>query len=179
NAISSVPGLLEFRAPKSATKNFAPKVGFAYSPNYTSGMLGRVFGSNGKSSIRGGFSMGYDYIFDNLYILSNMPQFQQTRDCPDPSQPFCPATGFLASGGIPGTPATIASAADARAATGSWIPDQKVPYSLTWTGSYQRQIKRDWSVEFRYVGTRGVHMITQNRINVQARVAPEFGRPGL
>src|SRR5205085_10126871 len=47
NSISSVPGLIEFRAPKSATRNFAPKVGFAYSPNYNSGMLGRLFGSNG------------------------------------------------------------------------------------------------------------------------------------
>ncbi|HEU4770357.1 MAG TPA: carboxypeptidase regulatory-like domain-containing protein, partial [Pyrinomonadaceae bacterium] len=32
NAISSVPGLLEFREPKAQTKNFAPKVGFAWSP---------------------------------------------------------------------------------------------------------------------------------------------------
>lgn len=179
NAISSVPGLLVFGEPKSQKKNFGPKFGFAYSPNYTSGLLGRIFGANGKSSIRGGFSMGYDYIFDNLYILSSPPQFQQTRDCPDPSLAFCRATGFLAGGGIPGTPAPTGSAADARAATGSWIPDQKVPYSLTWTGSYQRQFKRDWALELRYVGTRGIHLITQNRINVQARVAPEFGRPGL
>jgi hypothetical protein len=180
NAISTVPGLLDFREPRSQKKNFSPKFGFAYSPNYTSGLLGRVFGANGKSSLRGGFSMGYDYIFDNLYILSNMPQFQQTRDCPDPSQPvLCPAAGFLAGGGLPGTPVAIASAADARAVTGSFIPDQKVPYALTWTGSYQRQFKKDWSVELRYVGTRGVHLITQNRINVQAKVAPELGLSGL
>lgn len=177
NSLSSVPGLIQFNTPKAQTKNFAPKVGFAYAPDFKGGMLGRVFGSSGKSSIRGGFSMGYDYIFDNLYILSNPPQFQQTRDCP--GNPYCPATGFLASGGLSSAPTAITDAASARAVTGSWIPDQKVPYALTWTGSYQRQIGNDWSLELRYIGTRGIHLLTQNRISNQARVAPEQGRPGL
>jgi hypothetical protein len=177
NSLSSVPGLLVFNTPKAQTKNFAPKVGFAYAPDFKGGMLGRVFGSSGKSSIRAGFSMGYDYIFDNLYILSNPPQFQQTRDCP--GNPYCPATGFLASGGLSSAPTPITDPTTARSVTGSWIPDQKVPYALTWTGSIQRQFGSDWSLELRYIGTRGVHLLTQNRINIQAQVAPEQGRPGL
>jgi hypothetical protein len=179
NSISSAPGLIVFGVPKAQTKNFAPKVGFAWSPDYNEGLLGRVFGSGGKSSIRAGFSMGYDYIFDNLWILSSPPQLQQTRDCPDPTKSFCHATGFLAAGGIPGGAAPTSSVADARAATTSFIPDQEVPYSLTWTGSYQRQFMGDWSLELRYVGTRGIHLITQNRINVLPRVAPEQGLSGL
>src|ERR1043165_4563483 len=176
NSISSVPGVLEFREPKAQTKNFAPKVGFAWSPDYKSGLLGRVFGSGARSSLRAGFSMGYDYIFDNLYILSNPPQLQQTNDV-DTTQP--PVAGFLASGGLPDTPVAITDPVVARQNTGAFIPDQKVPYSLTWTGSYQRQIGSDWSLELRYVGTRGVHLLSQNRINRQAKVAPEDGRPGL
>jgi outer membrane receptor protein involved in Fe transport len=176
NSISSVPGLIEFRAPKSQTKNFSPKVGFAWSPDYKEGMLGRIFGSGGKSSIRAGFSMGYDYIFDNLYILSNPPQLQQTNDV-DTTVPSTP--NFLANGGLPDTPVAITDAAVARFNTGAFIPDQQVPYSLTWTGSYQRQFGNDWSFEARYVGTRGVHLLTQNRLNRQAKVAPEDGRPGL
>jgi hypothetical protein len=177
NALSSVPGLIEFGEPKAQTKNFAPKVGFAYAPDFKGGLLGRVFGSSGKSSIRGGFSMGYDYIFDNLYILSNPPQFQQTRDCP--GNPYCPAANFLASGGLSSAPTPITSPAVARSVTGSFIPDQKVPYALTWTGSIQRQFRTDWSLELRYIGTRGVHLLTQNRISNQARVAPEQGLAGL
>ena len=177
NSLSSVPGLIVFNTPKAQTKNFAPKVGFAYAPDFKGGLLGRVFGSSGKSSIRGGFSMGYDYIFDNLYILSNPPQFQQTRDCPD--NPYCPEANFLASGGLSSAPTPITDPATARSVTGSWIPDQKVPYALTWTGSVQRQFRNDWSFELRYLGTRGVHLITQNRISNQARVAPEQGLPGL
>ncbi|HEY9284662.1 MAG TPA: carboxypeptidase regulatory-like domain-containing protein [Pyrinomonadaceae bacterium] len=179
NAISSVPGLLEFRAPEAQTKNFGPRVGFAYSPNFDSGMLGSVFGSNGKSSLRAGFTMAYDYIFDNLYILSNPPQAQQTVNCGVPD-PRCPTANFLANGGIPNVAAPSgSSAADTRAVTSSFIPDQEVPYSLTWTGSFQRQFMTNWALELRYLGTRGIHLLTQGRINVQARVAPEDGRRGL
>ncbi len=176
NSISSVPGVLEFNEPKSQKKNFGPRVGFAWSPDYKGGLLGRVFGSGGKSSIRAGFSMAYDYIFDNLYILSNPPQLQQTNSV-DTTQPSTP--NFLANGGLPDSPVALTDPVAARQNTAAWIDDQEVPYSLTWTGSYQRQLGNDWSVELRYVGTRGVHLFTQNRINRQAKVAPEDGRPGL
>lgn len=176
NALASVPGFIEFRAPTSQKWNFAPKFGFSYAPNYSSGLLGRIFGSNGESSIRGGFSMGYDYVFDNLYVLSNPPQSQQTIDVGGTGA----TSNFLAKGGIPPTPTGgLTDPATARLATASYIPDQKVPYALTWTGSYQREFHRNWALELRYVGTRGVHLFTQNRLNVQARVAPDAGRPGL
>lgn len=171
NALSSVPGLIDFRSPRAQKKNFGPRVGFAYSPNFTSGLLGRAFGSNGKTSIRAGFSLAYDVIFDNIYILSSPPQAQQTIDV-EPGQ-----LNFLARGGIPniggnGAPLT---AAQARAATGSFIPDQQVPYAITYTGSIQRQFQKDYSVEVRYLHTRGIHLLTQNRINRQTKT---FNGPG-
>ncbi|MBA2504290.1 MAG: carboxypeptidase regulatory-like domain-containing protein [Pyrinomonadaceae bacterium] len=171
NAISSVPGLLEFREPREQLTNFAPKVGIVYAPNFDSGLLGRVFGSNGKSSIRAGFSMGYDYIFDNLYILSSPPQSQQTASV----EPTAGIPNFLASGGIPDRPIPITNAADARSATGSFIPDQEVPYSITYTLSFQRQLGSNYGLELRYLGTRGVHLLTQNRINRQPRASTELG----
>jgi len=170
NALSSVPGVLDFRSPRAQKKNFGPRVGFAYSPNFTSGLLGRAFGSNGKTSIRAGFSLAYDVIFDNIYILSSPPQAQQTIDI-DPGQ-----LNFLARGGIsPNAQTTALSAADARSVTGSFIQDQQVPYSITYTGSIQRQFQKDYSVEVRYLHTRGVHLLTQNRINRQPRT---FNGPG-
>lgn len=166
NASSSVPGFLEFREPKAQKRNFAPRVGFAYSPNFNSGMLGRVFGNSGKTSIRAGFSMAYDVIFDNLYILSLPPQSTQTRN----AGPGIP--NFLAGGGIPPTPNPITDPAEAKAATSAYIPDQEVPYSLTYTLSFQRQFATNWAFEARYLGTRGIHLLTQNRINAQAVVNP-------
>jgi len=176
NSISSVPGVLEFNEPKAQTKNFAPKFGFAWSPDYKNGLFGKLFGESGKSSIRAGFSMGYDYIFDNLYILSNPPQLQQTNDVDTTEDP---TPNFLANGGLPDSPVALTDPDVARANTGAWIPDQEVPYSLTWTTSFQRQFGNDWSFEARYVGTRGIHLLSQNRINRQAKVSPEDGRSGL
>jgi Carboxypeptidase regulatory-like domain len=166
NSISSVPGVLEFNSPKAQKKNFAPRVGFAWSPNYdNSTLMGRLFGNQGKTSIRAGFSMAYDVIFDNIYILSSPPQFQQTKDVTGNE------TNFLAGGGIPNIIAPTGNdPVAARAATSTFIPDQQVPYSLTYTASIQRQFKQDWSIELRYLGTRGVHLLTQNRINIQDKV---------
>ena len=167
NAIASVPGVLEFDVPASQKKNFGPKVGFAYSPEFESGILRSLFGTSGRSSLRAGFSLSYDYIFDNLYILTLPPQAQQLVDETGP--PYAP--NYLANGGIPNVLApSTGSPAQARAATTAFIPDQQVPYSLSWTGSFQRQLGQNWSAEVRYLGTRGIHLMTQNRPNIQAKV---------
>jgi len=172
NAIASVPGLVEFREPKEQLKNFAPKVGIAYAPDFNSGLLGRLFGASGKSSIRAGFSMGYDYIFDNLYVLSLPPQSNQTVNVDTTAA----LPNFLANGAIPNTPVAVENdPAATRAVTGSFIPDQEVPYSLSWSLSFQRQFLQNWSIETRYLGTRGIHLLTQNRINRQPKASPEIG----
>jgi hypothetical protein len=133
----------------------------------------RIFGDADKSSIRGSFAMAYDTIVDNLYILSLAPQFNQTIDVGTnfPGTPLV-TPNFLANGGIPlsvRSSGTL-SAADARAATSAFIPDQQVPYSLSWGLTYQREFHSDWALEVRYLGSRGVHLPTQNRINIQDRV---------
>ncbi|HEX6719548.1 MAG TPA: hypothetical protein VF088_20765, partial [Pyrinomonadaceae bacterium] len=167
NAIASVSGVLEFHVPVPQKKNFGPKVGFAYSPDYQSGLLGKLFGANGRTSIRAGFSMSYDYIFDNLYILTLPPQAQQLVDQTGP--PYAP--NYLANGGIRNVLApSTGSPEAARASTTAFIDDQEVPYSLSWTSSIQRQLGQNWSVEVRYLGTRGIHLFTQNRPNIQAKV---------
>ncbi len=172
NAIANVPGVLEFREPKEQLYNFAPKVGIVWSPGFESGLLGRVFGSQGKSSIRAGFSMAYDYVFDNLYILALPPQSNQTNAI----EPDAAIPGFLAGGAIPPTPVDVGSDPEAaRANTASFIPDQEVPYSLTWSLAFQRQFLKDWSFEARYLGTRGIHLLTQNRFNRQPKASPERG----
>ncbi|MGH9939014.1 MAG: carboxypeptidase regulatory-like domain-containing protein, partial [Blastocatellia bacterium] len=119
NAIASAPGLIEFREPKAQKANFAPKLGVAWSPNFGSGLFGRVFGASGQSSIRAGFSLGYDYIFDNLYVLAAPPQANQTVDTD--VNAFTPR--FLANGGISNNPVAITNPAAARAATSAFIPD--------------------------------------------------------
>jgi hypothetical protein len=172
NSISSVPGLIVFGEPKSQKKNFAPRIGIAWSPSYGSGYRHKIFGEGGQSSIRASFQMAYDVIFDNLYILSLPPQANQTVDVGS-NGPGIPgvSTNFIANGAIgPAVIPVAGNAANARAATSAWIPDQKLPYSESWSLGYQRQFKKDWSLELRYVGSRGINLLTQNRINVQNKV---------
>jgi hypothetical protein len=178
NAISSVPGVLEFNEPKAQKKNFAPRVGLAYAPNFGTGVLHRIFGGPDQSSIRASFAMAYDTIVDNLYILSLAPQFNQTIDVGTnfPGTPLV-TPNFLASGGIPPTvlPGATTDPAAARAATSAWIPNQEVPYSLSWGLTYQREFHKNYALEVRYLGSRGVHLPTQNRINIQDRVVEGVG----
>lgn len=104
--------------------------------------------------------MAYDVIFDNLYILSSPSQFQQTINV-DPC-----VLNFLAGGGIPNiVRPTGVYAAASRAVTSTYVPNQQVPYAITYTGSVQRQFAKDYQIEMRYLHTRGVHLLTQNRIN--------------
>ncbi|HEY3988056.1 MAG TPA: carboxypeptidase regulatory-like domain-containing protein [Acidobacteriaceae bacterium] len=160
NAAASVPGLIEFREPKPQYLNFAPRVGVAWAPDQ-------------KTSVRLGFGMAYDVLYDNLGILSFPPQFSSTHSVGDIGQPQPGDPNFLANGGLPkgtGTLATFASVADQRAATTGYVPDQKLPYAETWSLGVQRVIASNYTAEIRYVGTRGIHLSTQDQINKQPKV---------
>jgi carboxypeptidase family protein len=165
NIASSVPGLIDFSEPRAPKKNFAPRVGLAWSP-----------GNSGNTSIRAGFGMAYDVLFDNIGILSKPPQLNQTYDCP--GSPTCPNGPFLASGAIPPAPQPFATVVDARAATASWVPpNQKDPYSISWTLGVQHTFAKSYTAEVRYLGTRGVHLDTQVRLNKITKTSPTLFLP--
>ncbi|HEX4772365.1 MAG TPA: TonB-dependent receptor [Bryobacteraceae bacterium] len=151
NAVSNVPGLITFGVPTSQRLNFAPRIGFAYSP-----------GTSGATSIRGGFGEAFDTLFDNLDILSLPPQLQQTNDVGNPG--LVVPNPFLAGGGLPDTPVTL-DPITARNTTGGYIPNQTQPKSYTWTLGVQHVFAQDYTLEVRYVGTRGLHLPVQDRIN--------------
>src|SRR5262249_56305097 len=85
NIAASVPGLIDFSEPRAPKKNFMPRVGVAWSP-----------GTSGNTSIRAGFGMGYDVLYDNIGILSLPPQLSGTIDEPQPPV----INNFLGSGGV-------------------------------------------------------------------------------
>lgn len=164
NSAASVPGLIDFAAPQAAKNNWGPRVGFAYSP-----------GTDGRTSIRAGAGIAYDVLFDNLGILSLPPQLSTTIDCAPVGAFPCKAP-FLGNGGIlpsPGGVVTYPTVADQRAATSALVPvDQKSPKSIDWTLGIQHTFWSDFTAEVRYVGTRGIHLPAQIRLNEQAVVTP-------
>jgi hypothetical protein len=164
NAIASVPGVLEFREPKPTKKDFAPRLGVAWSP-----------GRDGRTSVRAGFGMGYDQVYQNLGTNALPPQYFTTIDAHvelPPNQP-----GFLANGGILGTPRPITDPARARALTASYVPDQLRPYSIQWNFGVQRVMWSDYTFEARYLGSRGVHLPIQLQINRQPVVTESRSLP--
>ena len=54
-------------------------------------------------------------------------------------------------------------AADARAATGAFIPNQSLPYSENWNLGVQHVFAQKYTLEVRYVGTKGIHLPVQTR----------------
>jgi hypothetical protein len=164
NSAASVPGLIDFAAPQAPKNNWGPRIGFAYSP-----------GDSGRTSIRAGAGIAYDVLFDNLGLLSLPPQLSSTIDCAPVGSAPCP-TPFLGNGGIlpgPGGIATFPTIADQRAATSAFVPvDQKDPKSIDWTLGIQHTFGSDFTVEVRYVGTRGIHLPAQIRLNTESVVTP-------
>lgn len=160
NQAASVPGLIDFSEPRAPKNNWGPRVGFAYSP-----------GNSGRTSIRGGFGIAYDVLYDNIGILSLPPQLSGTIDTPFPPPDI---QNFLANGGIlpsSGGIQTFPDIASQRAATSNQIVvNQLDPKSLQWSLGVQQQFLKDYTFEVRYVGTRGIHLNTQERLNRQPRI---------
>jgi Carboxypeptidase regulatory-like domain len=161
NAVASVPGLVDFRAPNSnKTGGFSPRLGLAWTPR-----------KDGNTVIRAGFSRATDVIYDNLPLNSPPPQFTTAVDVTGGS-----ALNFLKNGGISPTlyaPNTSYTPAQARAATAYYLADQVLPYSLNWTAEVQQTVAKDYTITARYVGTRGVHQLVQQQIDrLHAKVTP-------
>jgi len=169
NSAASVPGLINFAAPQPATNNWGPRIGFAYSP-----------GTSGRTSIRGGVGEAYDVLFDNLGLLSLPPELSSTIDCAPVGNYNC-ATPFLGSGGIlpgPGGLRTFPNVAAQRAATSAFLPTSiKDPKSIDWTLGVQHTFAKDYTLEVRYVGTRGIHLPAQIQLNKQPVVTSSFFLP--
>jgi len=168
NSVSSVPGLVDFHAPKPYYGGFAPRFGINWAPDE-------------KTSIRAGFGIGYDVLFDNLGTLSFPPQYSSTQDVGTGTHPFL-EPNFLKNGGLPpgtGSGTVVLSPTAARAATSAYLPDQILPYSETYTLTIQRVFAGAYTAEIGYIGTRGIHLPTQDQINIQpcvnsANVLPTF-----
>jgi len=161
--------------------NFAPRFGFAYTPSYKEGLMGKIFGEN-KTSIRGGGSVVYDrpgggitfiqdqvsYLFDNsatsqfggranatLDLLSD-PRFVSITTLPVNNTPPTitrPFTPFV-DGGVPFGLSTgeLNYAVDQRFRT---------PYSIQYSFGFQRELPGNFILEASYVGRQSRKLFSQ------------------
>lgn len=153
--------------------NWAPRLGFAYSPHFGDGKLAKaLFGGNDASVIRGGFSIAYDPAFYNilLNVSTSAPMvFNNTVNnsacCVSPTfrLPTDP-TGDVVRSALGGN--LVKNFFDPRLLAQTLVaPDFHSPYSEQWSLGVQRQLGRNHVAEVRYVGNRGVGLFQTNNGN--------------
>jgi hypothetical protein len=166
---------------KNDWNNFAPFVGLAYSPSFKSGPLHFLFGDEGKSSIRAGYSISY--LHDGLTTISNAlgtgttnPGLIQTAN-QDLVTGSSNLLGQLTAAGVAlRTPTFIMPITDRQnillnSGNGLWGIDQnlRTPYVEQWNIGFEREIFKDTAFEIRYVGNRGVKLwraVDFNEVNI-------------
>ncbi len=168
------PGIPKTLAP-TRYDNFGPRLGLAYSPNFSEGVLGKIFGGPGKSSIRASFGIYYTSIEDlNLFYEVADAPFGLYWTSPLSvmfDEPFrVRATGeslgqrfpFIAP--VPGSPANKTldfSVYEPFNFFPGYSPKNRLPYAEHFNLSIQRELSKSTVLTLAYVGTEGHRLITQ------------------
>jgi hypothetical protein len=135
----------------SDTRNFAPRIGFAYD------LSGR-----GKTVIRGGYAIYYPAIFQVQYF-GNVNGFSTTSTAYNSPGSNANLVAFQLKDGFPFAPTLPAgSALGPSAFLGQGVsydqPNQKTPSSQQWNVSLQTQLPHKWILEVAYSGNHGTHL---------------------
>jgi hypothetical protein len=155
--------------------NIAPRIGLAYSPNFSDGILGKIFGGPGKSSIRASYGIYYTSIEDlNLFYEVADAPFGLYWTSPVSvmmDQPFLVrATGaslgqrFPFTAPVPGSPANKTldfSVYEPFNFFPGYSPQNALPYAEHFNLSIQRELSKSTVLTLAYVGTEGHRLITQ------------------
>lgn len=161
--------------------NFAPFIGFAWSPDFDNPIGRFLFGEAGKSSIRAGYSISY--IRDGFTVISNAlgvgttnPGLIQVANI-NAATGSPNLTGVLTPAGINLVIPTFQMPVTDRANNllnpnnGLWAidPDLKTPYVQQWSFGYEREIFRDTAIEIRYSANKAIKLyraVDFNEINI-------------
>ena len=173
------------------TKDFAPKVAFAWSPEFSGGWLEKLFGASGSSSVRGGFGIVYDRVGESLVDtfdqngsfglstqLNNPSAYETSITAPRltsmnviPGSDYANPTTYPSGCPCPSQP-IIEPAPQGSfpqqypsglgAITWGLDPNLKTPYSYTLDFALSRQLKSDFTLDVAYVGRMSHRLLAQD-----------------
>lgn len=166
--LSSMPGgkkLYPFN------KNWAPRLGLAYSPSGTSGISKLLFGESGKTSIRAGFGMYYDLIGQPLASLFSSTAFGLSTSLSNPLNILGAATSprftdfwTIPTSYLPPAPPAgfpVKYPLNAFAITNSIDNNLKAPYTMNMNLSWGRELGHGLFIQASYVGRLSRHSLIQ------------------
>jgi hypothetical protein len=169
------PGIPRTLAP-ARYGDFAPRLGWAWSPDFQRGILGRLLGPSGKTSIRAGYGVFYTAI-EGLSIGVDSANIPWGYSYTSPAPPLF-ATPYVtaANGAFHGQPFPLqfppfgvsASHPNASVNFAKFLPDpfgatynpgNQTPYAEHYVFSIQRQLTANTVLSLDYVGAQAHHLL--------------------
>jgi len=121
---------------------------------------------NGRTSVRASFAKTHDFVnADWREDASGAPPWGERISLTGLNLQN-PWSGF--PGGNPFPVPPLSSTTAVFTPYGAFLTppyDIKIPYTMTWNASLQRQVSTDWLLSASYIGTRTVHLWTQRALN--------------
>jgi Carboxypeptidase regulatory-like domain len=159
-----------------SSNRFSPRLGLAYSPGAKDGLLSKITGGPGNSSIRAGYGIYYSVIEGNTMAVDEpQPPYGLSYTSPGPplfATPFVTASnGSFAGNPFPLTvPSTNVSVQNPNTTQNfsSFIPQQGMtapvpwntyPYTENYFLSLQRQFGQKMMFSASYVGSQSHHLL--------------------
>jgi hypothetical protein len=157
---------------RNSYDNFAPSVGFAWSPNFDSGPLKRALGGAGQTVFRGGYSIAFVREgfspFNSMFGSNEGVSYATgTTAANFPTEFGAPGSRLLRDGTYPFLPLpspVFPFTARQGASINDFDPNLKPGYTQSWTFGIQRELTKDMALEVRYVGNHGTRLWGQYEI---------------
>lgn len=160
------------------TNNFAPSVGFAYSPSFSDGIRGFVFGEK-KTVIRAGYNIGYDSFFNNIAsnAVASSPNTIVTNNTS-----FVTAANPRGLSNFSSQFPTTAAAVTPLSGQTLIVQNLRNPYYQRYSLGIQRELPFNIIMDVSYVGSKGTNLYINEDANPavrpEQRVTPAgFGFP--
>ncbi len=153
-------------------KNFAPTLGFAWSPHFKDGILRKVFGEGTTTVLRGGYAIAYNREGTNVVssLLGSNPggNMDASRNLSLGNLGALPVllreTSRLGAPSIPAK-AEYPLTGSVTQGANAFDPNLRLGYVQSWTLGLQREISKDTVIEFRYIGNHGTKLWRQYNLN--------------